>query len=145
MRKLMVALALCLVGQGALAWEQPGRGTATRGALMDAIRPHLEWRLGAPIEFVVHDLRVQGPVAFAAVTPQRPGGGHIDLGQTPRVLRGDVEMEYLDNIGVQALYRKSGKTWVAVHWGIGATDVWYSDPTLCASWRTVIPEACQGM
>lgn len=145
MRNVMLAIALCLAGQGAMAWEEPARGTATRAALMDAIRPHLEWTLGAPIEFVVHDLRVQGPVAFAAVTPQRPGGGQINLRQTPGVLRGDVELEYIDNTGVQALYRKSGNTWVAVHWGIGATDVWYSDPNLCASWRSVLPDVCQGM
>jgi len=33
------------------AWEEPQRGTDTRSALMDALRPHAEWMLGKPVEF----------------------------------------------------------------------------------------------
>ena len=66
------------------------RGTALRAALMDAVRPHVEWRLGAPVQFVVRDLRVAGDVGFASLWPQRPGGAQIDLYQTPGYARGDL-------------------------------------------------------
>jgi len=49
---------------------------------MDAIRPHIEWDLGAPIEFAIAQLRVSGDVAYASVVPQRTGGGIIDLFST---------------------------------------------------------------
>ncbi|MFT5006729.1 MAG: hypothetical protein ACI8YI_002357 [Paracoccaceae bacterium] len=34
-------------------YVEPARGSETRRALMDAIRPHAEWNLAAPVEFVV--------------------------------------------------------------------------------------------
>ena len=51
----------------------------------------------------------------------------------------------MDGVGVQALYRRSGNTWVAVRWVLGATDVWWSERELCFYWRPVIPEVCQGL
>ena len=57
------------------------RVAAPRAALMDALRPKVEWALGAPVQFVVYDLRRQGDLAFASVYPQRPGGADIDLGK----------------------------------------------------------------
>lgn len=128
----------------AQGWTEPARGTATRKALMDALRPHAEWVLGAPVEFVVHDLRQAGDLAFASVYPQRPGGGTIDLWRTPAAQRGELDPDVMDGVGMQALYRKSGDTWVAVHFAIGATDVWYAYGPICAIWRRVISEACVG-
>ena len=52
-------------------YSEPGRGTATRSALMDAIRPHVEWDLGQPIEFVVDELRVAGGVVYGALSAQQ--------------------------------------------------------------------------
>jgi len=46
---------------------------------------------------------------------------------------------------MQALYYKSGETWVAVHWTIGASDVWWAYEPICAVWRQVIPEGCEGL
>jgi hypothetical protein len=43
---------------------------------------------------------------------------------------------------LQALYRKVGDTWVAVHWAAGATDVWFSWEPLCQEYRPVIEEWC---
>lgn len=128
----------------AQSWQEPARGTPTRAALMDAIRPHVEWQLGAPVQFVVYDMRLAGDLAFASVYPQRPGGAEIDLRTTPGFYRGTLEPSYLDGLAVQVLYRKSGQTWVAVHWAMGATDVWYAYPELCAIYRRIVPEACQG-
>lgn len=139
--KLLIAAALALLTTApAFGWSEPPRGSAERRALMDAVRPHVEAMLGAPIEFVVGRLRQDGDVAFAMLSPQRPGGGKIDLTRAPVLLRDG----YLpDNTEVQALYRRSGNTWVAVHWSVGATDVWFSAPEFCRDWRAVLPEYCR--
>ena len=131
-------------------YVEPQRGSATRKALMDALRPHAEWQLGRPVQFVVDDLRLaqgQGlpfPVAFASVTAQRPGGKKIDLRRTPGFFRGHLDPEFMDGTSIQALYRKVGDTWVAVHWAVGATDVWYADSIFCEEYFPVIPEFCAG-
>lgn len=147
MRRALAGLVLVATAlpQAAFGWQEPRRGTAQRAALMDAIRPQVEWYLGPPVEFVVYDLRVQGDVAFANLYPQRPGGGAIDLFRTPGFGRGEFTPEIMDGVGLQALYRRSGQSWVVVHWLIGASDVWYATPEFCAVWRPVIPEACQGL
>lgn len=126
----------------AQAWEEPARGTQTRKALMDALRPHAEWMLGPRVQFVVDALRRDGDLAFASVYAQRPGGQAIDLRQTPGARRGEIDPEFMDGPTLQALYRKSGDTWVAVHWALGATDVWYSWTPYCEVWRPVIPDVC---
>lgn len=77
-----VVLAMCTIVPAA-AWEVPARGSALRSDLMDAARPHAEWMLGAPVEFVVTELRVSGDLALAMLVPQRPGGGAIDVLRTP--------------------------------------------------------------
>jgi hypothetical protein len=142
--RILFTIILLLIGSSVFAqnWYEPKRGTDTRLALMDAIRPHVEWQLGKPIQFVVDDLRVSGDVAFAALSPQRPGGGKIDLFQTPAFKRGLIQPDFMDGTAVGVLYRKLRKTWVAVHHSIGATDVWYSDYVFCLEYGAVIPEWC---
>ncbi len=145
-RLVVLLLALMTPVPGfAQSWQEPARGTQTRKALMDALRPHAMWLLGSPIEFVVHDLRQSGNLAFASVYPQRPGGVEINIRDTPAYQRGELQPDYLEGVGIQALFYKSGQTWVAVHWALGATDVWYAYEAICASWRKVIPEACEGL
>lgn len=109
---------------------------------MDALRPHAQWMLGSPIEFVVFDLRQSGRLAFAAVNPQRTGGAEIRLHETPGYQRGELDIDFMDGVAMQALFYKSGETWVAVHWALGATDVWYAYEPICAVWAAVIPEVC---
>lgn len=146
MRVIYFLLAMLVAGpMFAQDWQEPARGTPTRQALMDALRPHAMWMLGAPIEFVVHDLRQSGDLGFAAVYPQRPGGTEINLYETPAFQRGELETDYMDGVAMQALYYKSGQTWVVVHWALGATDVWYAYGPICAVWRKVIPEVCAGL
>lgn len=150
MRIIAFVLAFLAGGVALADYVEPPRGSATRKALMDAIRPHAEWVLGPPVEFVVHELRLaegQGlpfPVAFASLRAQRPGGGAIDIRQTPGFARGEIYPEVMDGTTLQALYRKEGDTWVAVHWAIGATDVWYADPGFCPDYFAVLPEVCAG-
>lgn len=149
MQTFILRLVMCfglVLGPGGVAWAQdwtePEPGTDTRRDLMDALRPHAEWELGAPVEFVVGELRVSGDLAFAAVAGQRPGGGVIDLLQTPGYQRGTLDPETMDGTNIQALYRRSGETWVAVHHAIGATDVWFSWDPLCEEYRAVISDYC---
>lgn len=55
-------------------------GSPDRAAIMDALRPTAEREYGAPVEFIVLELRRSESVAFASVQPQRPGGGGINCG-----------------------------------------------------------------
>lgn len=135
-------LALSSPAARAQDWVEPERGSALRADLLSAIRPHIEWALGAPIEFVVWDMRVQGNIAFASLWAQRPGGGEIDLRDTPAARRGMLDPEVGDGPTVQVLYIKSGRVWVALHHAINATERWYSDAPFCATWAPVISEAC---
>ena len=45
-------------------WYEPKRGAAERKMLMNALRPLAERELGAPVEFVIYDLRVSGDRTF---------------------------------------------------------------------------------
>lgn len=142
---VLAAAVTCAVAAGAAgAWDTPARGSADRRALMDAMRPHAERLLGAPVEFVVDDLRVAGDRAFGILQPQRPGGGTSDLAATPGARRGDVDPDQMGGSTVHVLYRKSGDTWVAVDWSIGATDVWFAAPAICVTYRAVLRDACGG-
>lgn len=153
--RLGFALALALTASlttsmPALAqdWSEPTRGSQTRKDLMDAIRPHAEWQLGAPVQFVVDTLRLSGDRALAFLSPQRPGGVPIDVTSVPAVLRGhwgvdsDGYLEDMDGVSIMALLVKSGDTWVAQHFSVGATDLWISDPEICADYITVMSDFC---
>ena len=145
MTRILAILALLILSVPATAqtWTEPARGTGLRADLLSAIRPHIEWSLGEPIEFVVWELRVRDDLAFASLWAQRPGGGTIDLRDTPAARWDMLDPEVGDGPTIQVLYRKSGNVWVAVHHGINATDVWYSWEPYCAIWAPVIPEACR--
>ncbi|WP_300443837.1 hypothetical protein [uncultured Mameliella sp.] len=138
---ILAAIALAIAPLSANAWEEPARGTALRGNLMDAVRPHAEWVLGAPVIFVVNDLRVSGDVGFASLHPVRPGGREITRGEIPVRPGWDNPFDW-GGPNIQVLYQRSGSTWVAVQHAIGATDVWWSDPAFCPIWGPVIPEFC---
>ncbi len=136
---LLVA-ALGLPGM-AYAWFEPERGSDLRQDLMNAIRPQAEGELGAPVLFVVDSLRVEGNVAFAALQPQRPGGVRIRWEETELAARGENPVAF-DGLTIHVLYALSGSAWEVFAWSLGATDVWWSDPQLCATHQAVIPEAC---
>ena len=128
MKQWLMGLGLVLAAATAApaeGWYEPAPGTAERAALMAAIRPAAEEGLGAPVEFVVHQLRVSGNVAFAALEAQRPGGAPIDLYRTPGYLRGEFYLDIMDPTGVQALLTRHGDLWVADDVVMTATDVWY--------------------
>jgi hypothetical protein len=145
--RLILAVIVSLFSASALLAQayEPARGSTERSSMLDAIRAHAEENLGAPVEFVVHDLRVDGTLGFASVSAQRPGGGAIDVYQTPGYRMGVLDPEGMDGTSMQALMRLSGESWVAVHWAIGATDVWFSYAPFCRRYRPVIADYCEGV
>lgn len=148
MRPLYISTLLLVLTCQNMAFAQqdyfePERGTALRADLMDAIRPIAEWRLGKPIEFVVQELRVSGDVAFAMLAPQRPGGGAIDVANTPLVRDFGGDSAYMDGSAIQVLYQKSGRIWVPVEYTIGAIEDWWNWDIYCRVFSDVIPEVCR--
>lgn len=142
---MSVFMTLAFTAAGHAQFHEPQRGSQERKAMLDAMRVFAEEELGAPVEFMVYDLRSNGTIGFAAVHAQRPGGGAIDLMQTPGAKNGTLDPEYMDGASMQALMRRSGQTWVAVNWAIGATDVWFAYGPYCRRYRAVIPDYCQGV
>lgn len=138
---MAAALALWAGAVAAQGWSEPARGSTERRAIMDALRPFATQLFGAPVEFVVRDLRVAGDVAFAAVAAQRPGGGAIDVARTPGWATGYFLPEGDWTYG-QALLWRGGAGWVVDDWLFGATDVWWSEPRYCAAYRPVIADVC---
>lgn len=135
---LLVAAAPLVLAQ---SYVEPARGTDLRRNLMNALRPVAEIYLGPPVEFLVSDLRVSGNVAFASVTAQRPGGGDIDMDETPWARQGSYDPDR-DRPALQALLLDRGDTWVVVEHLFSPADAWLSEPRLCAAWAPVLPEYC---
>jgi hypothetical protein len=125
---LTAALALALSAPAAMA--QPGAsatavaapGSAQRRAILDALRPAVEARLGPNVEFVVTTIRVRGGYAFVMAEPQRRGGrtidGHRIFGR---------EFDKMDGLTTTAVLAWRNGRWNLLDHAIGATDVWYCD------------------
>lgn len=114
-------------GQDALAQSvhEPARGSAERRELLDAVRPLMEVRVGKPVEFVVGWMRSGSGWAFIQVSPQRPGGGAINLAHTTFASQAD----YMDGLVTYALLRFDYGRWNLVDFVVGPTDVfWQGDP-----------------
>jgi hypothetical protein len=99
----------------------PATGTAQRRAILDALRPAVERRLGPGVEFVVTQMRVRSGWAFVMADPQRRGGRPID----GRRYFGE-DFDNMDGLTVTALLRFN-RGWTLVDHAIGATDAWYCD------------------
>lgn len=141
MRRLLTLILLVLPGF-LFAWETPERGTDLRRDLVDALRPHAEQVFGAPVVFVISDLRVDGNVGFGDFQAVRPDGREITLNDILPRHRPYFDADLWGGADIQALFVKSGRTWVAVDHAIAATDVWWADPFFCPTWGAVIPEVC---
>ncbi|MEM9426260.1 MAG: hypothetical protein AAGA06_06120 [Pseudomonadota bacterium] len=140
MCKLAILIAIAVPGMSH-AWFEPQRGTQLRSDLMNTIRPQAEAELGAPVQFVVESLRVDGSVAFAALQPQRPGGVQILWEETQMAARGEDPMGYNGSV-IHAIFAFGGASWDVIAWTIGAGEVWWSDPQICATHGTLTPEVC---
>ena len=113
MTRAFAALALLVLTAAA----QP-----ERKAVLDALRPAIEKKLGPNVEFVVQVIRVESGWAFVMADPQRKGGKPIDGWR----IFGE-HFDNMDGLRLEAILRKKGGRWKVVDYGIGATDVWYCD------------------
>ena len=95
---------------------------AERKAVLDALRPAVEARLGPNVEFVVAHLRIEDGWAFVIADPQRKGGKPID----GWAIFGE-HFDNMDGLRTEAVLKRTKGRWRVVDWGIGATDVWYCD------------------
>ena len=137
---LLAAPVLTPGPAGAQSWHEPARGSADRAAIMDAMRPVAASYLGAPVEFVVEDLRVAGDIAFASLDAQRPGGGRIDMASTPLAQQGHYSAP-IDRPHVSALLRRRGSGWEVTEHMFSPTEPPFYGPDYCRSWAAVLPEA----
>ena len=143
-KHLALIAAFCGFSQSvsAQSYREPPRGSETRQDILDAIRPQAEWSFGAPVQFLIGEIRVAGDVAFATVRAQRPGGKEIDIFTTPDALRGELDPQAGNGPTMEVLLKKSGRVWVGVHYGINSSEGWWYDSVYCPIWSDVIPEAC---
>jgi len=113
------------IGVSAQPVHEPARGTGERSEILNTVRPMLEARVGPPVEFVVNWMRSGNGWAFVELSPQRPGGGAIDLSQTTYAR----DAEYMDGLLTFALLRYQYGRWNLIDFVVGPTDVfWQGDP-----------------
>ncbi|KAF0186315.1 MAG: hypothetical protein FD163_983 [Hyphomonadaceae bacterium] len=131
-KKWLVAVVISLIAtllfQFPTAFAQsrsysPRPGSAERRELLNLLRPIIARDLGAPIEFVVNEIKVSGYYAFVSVDAQRPGGRRIDPAKTKWA--GRHYPDIIDCCHAQAIYQKRGNRWRILESALGATDVWY--------------------
>lgn len=96
-------------------------GSAQRRAILEAMRPAIENRLGPNIEFRISSIRVSNGWALVIAEPQRRGGGRID----PSRYFAPDQLEFMDGLTVNAVLRFRPRGWTLVDHAIGPTDVWY--------------------
>ena len=131
LRRLLATFGLVLLATPAGAFPSnqagvngtaaPAPGSPQRRAILDALRPAIEQRLEAPVEFVVRTMRVQDGWALVIADPQRPGGDRIP---PERYYPGEA-LEMMDGLTVNGVLRFQGGGWRLVDHAIGPTDVWY--------------------
>ncbi|MGD9740235.1 MAG: hypothetical protein AB7O56_02340 [Bauldia sp.] len=135
---LALGLAAGIASPALAQVEAPAQGTPLRAEILDALRGHAVSELGAPIEFVVNDIRVLGEWAYVDATPQRPGGGEIFYVYTR--YQGAQDAGAFDDNAV-ALLRQTPAGWLVYEYSFGATDVaWLPWMT----WYPVPPEVFPG-
>jgi len=125
-RRIAILLALTpltgMASAGGIVIDRPPKGSAARAAVLDALRPAVEARLGRGIVFVPDVLRTGGGWAFVRAEPRRASGAAID---PARAFPDDWEA--MDGVTVTAVLTWRKGRWNLVEHAIGATDVWYCD------------------
>ena len=111
-----------MIGAFLLALAAVTPTPAERKAVLDALRPAVETKLGPNVEFVVQVIRVEDGWAFVMVDPQHKGGKSIDGNR----IFGE-HFDNMDGLRVEAVLQLKRGRWEVVDYGIGATDVWYCD------------------
>jgi hypothetical protein len=104
-----------------LALVAAAPASSERKAVLDALRPAVEAKLGPNVEFVVQVIRVENSWAFLMADPQRKGGKPIDGN------RYFDDFDNMDGLRVDAVLQSKNGRWRVENFAIGATDVWYCD------------------
>lgn len=110
---LFALIAICTACSAGAEGRPADVSPQERHAILDALRPSIETALGAPIQFVVKELRVDEGFAYVNVNPQRPNGTAV------KIQRPDWMNAYAD-----AVLEKKGDKWSVLEYRVGATDVW---------------------
>ncbi|MFP4327851.1 MAG: hypothetical protein ACLFQL_07565 [Paracoccaceae bacterium] len=101
----------------------PDRGTALRGALMDAAREPVQREIGVPILFVVDVLNTDGTWAYLQGHPVNSNGSDIDWSRTR--FAHEMAGGFMSDV-VMVLLRNEAGRWTVVDHVLGPTDVaWY--------------------
>lgn len=142
MKGKICAILTCVLLAGHVCAEPftPARGSAARDAILATARAIAGYDLGAPIEFVVDHMMVDGDVAFLSATAQRPGGVPIDLEKTPMVVRDGDPPSLIDGPVLVMFLKQVNGHWYIDDFSIGATDVWWIGDPFCKTFATVMPD-----
>lgn len=105
--------------------SEPQPGSELRRELLDTLRPLAAFDLGAPIEFRVMNMVVDGDIGFVQVMAQRPGGAAIDLADTPMVEWRYVEPYDIDGPRFEAFFIRRNGHWQITEYGLGSSDAWW--------------------
>ena len=140
---LIASILATLLPTTAAAYDAPGRGSPVRKAVLDAVRPYAEDAYGAPIEFVVREIRVGRVTAFLQLEGQRPGGRPINVAKSPLHLRDGQPLDLINEPSTEALLRFTGGAWRVMHHAHAPTDVWWADSEYCPLFADVLPEICR--
>jgi hypothetical protein len=119
---MRVAAKIAMLLAALLVLVAANPAPSERKAVLDALRPKVEAKLGPNVEFVVQVLRVEKGWASVIAEPGRKGGEPID---GARIFGEDFGN--MDGLRVDAVLQKRGGRWTVADWGIGATDVWYCE------------------
>lgn len=116
---LAVVVALSPVAAADQRAHAPAAGSAERKSVLDALRPSVEARFRAPVEFLQPNICIWNGWATVVADPRRKGGGAVPwrnyLSKDEYELGGDQ---------VSAVLRVKQGRWNLVDSAVGATDVW---------------------
>jgi len=102
------------------------------------LREPAVYELGAPIEFHVDVLRVDGSVAFVRAEAKRPGGKAIDLSKAPISVRPGSFGEVTHSSVMEAFLKLEGGVWRVDKYAVGTTAFEWIGPSLCPDYKTLI-------
>ncbi len=127
MRTMILLVLACCLGSGSALADatEPPRGSQLRQDLLEAIRPHAEYDLWAPVEFRVIEMLADGDVAFARLMAQRPGGVEIDMARTAMVEWRYEDPGNFDGPRFEVFFIRRDGQWQVVQYALGATDAWW--------------------
>lgn len=101
----------------------PPPGSPVRKAILDALRPAIEAKLGSNVELKIQTIAVDQNWAFVSALPQRRGGRAID----PRPYYRSLYQDDVGDLETTAVLQYRNKRWNLIEHAIGATDAWYCD------------------